>query len=82
MFATFKIATGAPQSSPAVPVNAVIWEGETANVWVERENHVFQRHQVKAGMEQDGFLQIRDGLEVGDRVVARGAIYVQNEWKQ
>jgi hypothetical protein len=34
---------------------------------------------VKVGLEQDGRLQINDGLEEGELVVGRGAIYVQNE---
>jgi len=33
-------------------------------------------------MEQDGRLQIRDGLKLGELVVARGAIFVENEWRQ
>jgi cobalt-zinc-cadmium efflux system membrane fusion protein len=43
---------------------------------------VLQRRRVKVGMEQDGRLQIRDGLKSGDLVVSRGAIFVQNELDQ
>ncbi len=82
MFANFKIATGADEPSPAVPVEAVIREGDLAVVWVEEEPMLFRRRPVKIGMEQDGRVQIRDGLEVGLLVVARGAIFVDNEWRQ
>jgi cobalt-zinc-cadmium efflux system membrane fusion protein len=82
MFATFKIATGADEASPAVPVAAVIREGDLSVVWVEEEPTLFRRRKVTIGMEQDGRMQIRDGLAVGDRVVARGAIFVDNEWRQ
>ncbi len=82
MFATFTISTGAGQPSPSVPVDAVIWEGDQAVVWVERKPMMFQRRKVKVGLEQDGHVQIRDGLKVGDQVVARGAIFVDNEWRQ
>jgi|SRR5262245_1195429 len=81
MFATFKIATGPGDASPSVPVAAVIREGDVANVWVEEQRLVFRRRSVKIGMEQDGRVQIRDGLKVGERVVARGAIFVDNEWR-
>ena len=82
MFASFKIATSAGELAPAVPPEAVIWEGEQAVVWVERERGVFQRRKVKVGLEQDGRLQVRDGLRLGELVVGRGAIFVQNEWQQ
>ena len=82
MFASFKIATGEGESAPAVPVDAVIRESEVAAVWVEREPMVFERRPVELGREQDGRVQIRKGLKAGERVVARGAIFVDNEWKQ
>jgi len=82
MFASFKIATGEGESAPAVPVETVIWEGEQAIVWVEREPLQFERRKVKVALEQDGRLQIRDGLKPGELVVARGAIFIDNEWRQ
>ena len=82
MFATFKIATGQGEASPSVPVDAVIWEGDQAIVWVQQEPMLFQRRKVKVGVEQEGHVQIREGLKVGENVVARGAIYVNNEWQQ
>jgi len=81
MFATFKIATGSGGASPSVPVEAVIREGDVAVVWVEVQPTVFRRRQVKIGMEQDGRVQIRDGLQDGQAVVARGAIFLDNEWR-
>ncbi|HEY6994663.1 MAG TPA: efflux RND transporter periplasmic adaptor subunit [Xanthobacteraceae bacterium] len=82
MFASFKIVTGVDEPSPAVPVDAVIREGDVAVVWVEEEPMLFRRRRVKLGIEQDGRVQIREGLKAGDLVVARGAIFVDNEWRQ
>jgi cobalt-zinc-cadmium efflux system membrane fusion protein len=82
MFATFKIATGDGELSPGVPTEAVIWEGSVATVWVEREPMLFQRRKVKIGLEQDNLLQVREGLNPGELVVGRGAIFVDNEWRQ
>src|SRR5262245_27328169 len=82
MFASFKIATNAGEDAPAIPSEAVIWEGEQAVVWIEREPMVLQRRKVKVGMEQEGRIQVRDGLNSGDLVVSRGAIFVQNELDQ
>jgi cobalt-zinc-cadmium efflux system membrane fusion protein len=82
MFASFKIITGADEPTPAVPVVAVIREGDLAVVWVQEEPALFRRRAVKVGMEQEGRIQIREGLKPGDLVVARGAIFVDNEWRQ
>ena len=82
MFASFKIATGEGGASPAVPVEAVIREGDLATVWIQREPLLFQRRKVKLGLEQDGRLQILEGLNVGELVIGRGAIFVDNEWRQ
>ena len=82
MFASFKILVGAGEPAPSVPSTAVIWEGERATVWSEREPMLFERRLIKAGLEQDGRTEIRDGLKIGDRVIGRGAIFVQNESQQ
>jgi cobalt-zinc-cadmium efflux system membrane fusion protein len=81
MFATFRIATGDGEPGPAVPVEALIREGDLATVWVEEQPMMFRRRIVKIGLEQEGRIQIREGLRVGEIVVGRGAIFVDNEWR-
>lgn len=82
MFASFKITTGDSEPAPAIPSDAVIREGEIPTVWVEKEPMLFQRRKIKIGMEQDGILQVREGLKPGEKVVGRGAIFLDNEWRQ
>ena len=82
MFASFKIGTAEPSATPAVPTDAVIREGDVATVWVEAEPMLFKRRVVEIGVQQSGLTQIRTGLAVGELVVARGAIFVDNEWRQ
>ena len=60
----------------------MIREGDTATVWVETEPMLFKRRVVEIGIQQDGLTQIRSGLEAGEKVLARGAIFVDNEWRQ
>ena len=64
------------------PDEAVIRGGDLATVWVEREPMLFVRRKIELGMEQDGRVQVRSGLKVGEQVVARGAIFVDNEWRR
>lgn len=82
MFAMFKINIDDGVASPAVPTDAVIREGDAATVWVEAEPLLFKRRVVEIGIQQDGLTQIRSGLQVGEQVVAQGAIFVDNEWRQ
>src|SRR5882672_8618025 len=82
MFASFKIGTEEASSTPAVPTDAVIREGDVATVWVETEPMMFKRRVVDIGIQQNGLIQIRSGLNSGELVVARGAIFVDNEWRQ
>jgi membrane fusion protein, heavy metal efflux system len=82
MFASFKIGTGEVAPTPAVPTVAVIREGDVATVWVETEPMLFRRRVVEIGIQRDGFTQVRSGLAIGELVVARGAIFVDNEWRQ
>ena len=82
MFAMFKISIDETSTAPAVPTDAVIREGDTATVWVETEPMLFKRRVVDIGIQQDGLTQIRSGLDFGELVVARGAIFVDNEWRQ
>jgi len=82
MFAAFKIAIGASVPAPAVPMDAVIREGDLAAVWVEQAPMSFQRRMVKVGMEQDGQVEVREGLAAGESAVTKGAIFLDNEWRQ
>jgi cobalt-zinc-cadmium efflux system membrane fusion protein len=82
MFVSYRISVGNEGEAPAVPVEAVIREGDAATVWVQSEPQTFERRRVTLGLEQDGRVQIRTGLKAGEVVVARGAIFVDNEWKQ
>jgi hypothetical protein len=82
MFASFKIGTAEPSATPAVPTEAVIREGNVATVWVETEPMLFKRRVVEIGIQQNGLTQVRSGLALDELVVARGAIFVDNEWRQ
>ena len=82
MFASFKITTADSVAALAVPMEAVIRAGDVATVWVQREPLLFERRPVRIGIEQDGQVQIRDGLAPGELAVARGAIFLDNQWRQ
>lgn len=82
MFATFRIKTGVSPALPSVPIEAIIREGDLATVWVEKEPLVFERRVVTIGLEVGNRVQILSGLAAGERVAGRGAIFIDNEWRQ
>ena len=80
MYATFAIRTGESSHSPAVPLNGVVREGDgTLSVWVVgNDPHVFTRHVVKVGLQQDGYDQILEGVGREATVAVSGAIFLSN----
>jgi cobalt-zinc-cadmium efflux system membrane fusion protein len=79
MFANFVISIGAPQQSPAVPINGVVREGDgTQTVWVTSDRRRFTQRTVKIGIQRDGYRQILDGLQAGELVATDGAIFLSN----
>jgi cobalt-zinc-cadmium efflux system membrane fusion protein len=79
MFANFVITTGSPVTSAAVPVNAVVREGDgTMTVWVTTDRHSFVQRVVRLGSLYDGYHQVLDGLKPGELVVTDGAVFLDN----
>jgi membrane fusion protein, heavy metal efflux system len=79
MFATFVIRTGEEMESPAVPEAGVVREGDgTMTVWVTTDGRRFTQRTVKIGLLQEGFWQVLDGLESGERVATHGALFMDN----
>jgi len=76
MFANFRIAVGAAEQSPAVPVNAVIYRGATANIWQALPEGRFIMRQITPGIRSGDLIQARDGIEAGDRIVTGGALFI------
>ncbi len=76
MFARFSIDSGLVGRSPATPESAVIREGDTARVWVASAGGDLRIRPVVTGVVQDGMVQIRQGLVPGDRVVTKGALFI------
>jgi multidrug efflux pump subunit AcrA (membrane-fusion protein) len=78
MFGTAYFYEG-PWKVVEVPTTAVIREGDgTMTVWVTTDGRDFAKRKVKVGMQVDDRYQIIDGLRPGERVVAKGGIFLSN----
>lgn len=79
MLATYVIRTGAAQHAMALPANSVVREGDgSMTVFVTQDARTFIRRPVKLGLEQNGLMQITDGLADGEKVAADGALFLSN----
>jgi membrane fusion protein, heavy metal efflux system len=79
MFATFQILTDAPTQSPGVRASAVVREGDgTMMVFVTTDRKRLFKRTVKVGLQQDGFVQIVEGLKPGELVATESALYLEN----
>jgi cobalt-zinc-cadmium efflux system membrane fusion protein len=76
MFADFTITTGPAETLPAVPPDAIIYEGDTARVWVALPDGMLAARAVTTGRTQAGLVEIRKGLKPGERVVTRGTLFI------
>ena len=77
MFASFRIVTGADQLAPAVPQEAVVYEGAQARVWVARpEQKAVIARQIEVGSIANGLVEVRKGLSAGETVVASGTLFI------
>ena len=74
MFATFRIITHADLPYLAVPLSAVVRDGDKASVWVAQPEQQFVRREVKLGLEQNGYVQILSGLQSDEHVAAEGGL--------
>jgi membrane fusion protein, heavy metal efflux system len=79
MFASVKILTGESDKAVAVPRDAIIYEGETARVWVVRDkdnDKAIELRRIKVGLTNGSLVEVLKGLAPGDRVVTKGSLFI------
>jgi cobalt-zinc-cadmium efflux system membrane fusion protein len=76
MFASVTIMTGDGENSPAVPREAVIYDGKNARVWIARDDRAVEQRNIKTGLSNGQMIQVLEGLRLGEKVVAKGSLFV------
>ncbi len=80
MFATARLSDGATRSAVEVPSDAVLYEGDTARLWIAYpDRHTLALREVRAGATADGKTTIVDGLSPGEHVVGAGSVFIDRE---
>ncbi len=72
-----EIWTGKVEGAIAVPSSAIVDEGGQSVLFVQRAGESFERRVVATGIRDGNMVEIRGGLQTGERVVTRGAYLVR-----
>jgi len=75
-FARVRLYTGSAAETLAVPESALVDDNGVSVVFVQTGGESFERHPVKLGARDTGYVEIQEGLQAGDRVVTKGAYLV------
>jgi cobalt-zinc-cadmium efflux system membrane fusion protein len=81
MFANFSIITGTPSAAPAVPQEAMVYEGERACVWVAGDGDTLALREIRAGRISDGMVEVLSGLSAGEKIVTSGTVFIDRAAK-
>jgi len=77
----FATITGAENTTPVVPKNAVQSINNQQVVFVATDNpNVYVMRPVKVGLESNGFYPVLEGVTVGERIVTQGSFLLRAEW--
>jgi cobalt-zinc-cadmium efflux system membrane fusion protein len=76
MFASVTIVTSEGAPTPAAPLEAVIYEGSIARVWVVGDDRSVELRQIRLGQSDGRLIQVLDGLRPGEKIVTRGSLFI------
>jgi cobalt-zinc-cadmium efflux system membrane fusion protein len=75
-FARIRLFTAQRTDVLAVPESAIVDDNGIAVVFVQTGGESFERRLVKLGIRDSGYVEVKTGLQAGDRVVTEGAYLV------
>lgn len=77
MFASFRIVAGESRTAPAVPIEAIVYEGANARVWVAQpDSKTVSSRPIEVGQTANGMVEVRKGLRAGETVVSSGTLFI------
>ena len=82
MFARVRLRVGSSRPVLALPKEAVIEVGGQAYVFVQAADGRYVRRPVVTGTMSGDTIQIREGLQSGERVVVKGALLLKGEMEK
>jgi len=79
MFATVQIASPIAMNAVAVPEQAIIRSGERNVIVIALGGGYFDPREVKLGVSADGYVQVLDGVNEGEKIVVSSQFLIDSE---
>ena len=76
MYASVSIFTDEGDSWPAIPRDAVIYEGSAARIWVAHDDMTIERRSITPGLVDGRMIQVLKGVRPGEKVVTKGSLFI------
>src|ERR1700733_5839840 len=77
MFAGFRIITSEDGAAPGVPESAIVYEGDSAHVWLANEKaKTLEIRPIKIGRNRHGVVETLEGVKAGDQIVTSGSVFI------
>lgn len=77
MFAEVAIETSRSEEALAVPESSIVDEDGRPTAYVLLDGEHFQKRDLELGIRDSGFVEVKKGLEAGERVVTRGGYAIR-----
>jgi cobalt-zinc-cadmium efflux system membrane fusion protein len=77
MLAELFISTGEHAASVAVPLEGVIMDQGIPTAYVMLEGKLFQRRELELGVRDGAWVEVKSGIQRGERIATRGAYVVK-----
>jgi membrane fusion protein, heavy metal efflux system len=76
-FAKVVVATGEPVRALAIPEAAIIDDAGKSIAFVQVEGEAFERRPLTLGLRSNGWVEVKEGVAAGERVVTKGAYEIK-----
>ena len=76
MFANVTIYSPGDHPAPAVPKQALIYEGARVRVWVAHDDKSVELRQIKTGLVNGDLVEVDGSLKAGEQIVTRGSLFI------
>jgi len=76
MFANVTIYSAGDRGAPAVPKQALIYEGDQVRIWVAREDKSVELRQIKIGLINGSLVEVTSNLKPGEQIVTKGSLFI------